>query len=128
MASLDDVVSNLKNVVTNLSGLATNTSVVNVLTSINTTLIGIGTALASAHMFGGTLTMTVGTVTIVADPHVLSNSRIMCFPTNTTACALIYDLEGFYTSAKTPGASFTLQTIFTSALGSETFDYIGFNQ
>ncbi len=131
MASLDEVVSNLKNVVTNLSGLATGTSLVN---SIGTLTIAINaisstlaTSLATTHVFGGSLTMSVGTVTVVSDANVRANSRITCFPTNTSAGSLIFDQQGFYTSAKTISVSFTLQTVFTSALGTETYDYIGFN-
>ena len=70
MASLDDVVSNLKNVVTNLSGLMTGTSLVNsyftLTLSINSIASTLATALATCMfsavifclMAGGALTTT----------------------------------------------------------------------
>lgn len=66
----------------------------------------------------GSVTLTAGTSSVVAQTQVLSDSVIVLQPTNAAARAL----GNVAVTAKTQGTSFTLTT--PSAAGTETFDYV----
>lgn len=107
MASLDDVVSNLKNVVTNVAQL--------------------GQTLGSTFpRITGTFTLAAATTSIIAQPSVSATSKVFFTPTNGTA-ALTQRTAGLYHSANNPGASFSISTQSGQAIGTETFEYFVIN-
>ena len=65
----------------------------------------------------GTITLSAGTTTTVAQSSVQANSQITLTPTNASAAVLFS-----YISAIVPGTSFTITTT-TAAAGTETFTY-----
>lgn len=73
----------------------------------------------------GTFMMGAASTKVVADVNVTSTSVIMLMPTNATAGTLVAGANAPYTSARTPGVSFTLTTAAGgAAAGTETFSYI----
>ena len=104
---LVDLVSNLKNVVVNLSHI--NTSIQNAFPRIS-----------------GTFTLANATVTVVTQPAVGASWRMSFVPTNATG-ALTQRTNGLFHSATVASTSFSVSTQSGSAIGTETFEYIGFN-
>ena len=137
-----DLVSNLKNVVVNLSHLnsslqssmvavnAINTTVQSAvvdLIAINTSLLAISTAiLTSFPRISGTFTLGNATVTVVTQPAVAASWKVTWQATNATG-ALTERTQGLFLSAVTAGSGFSVSTQSGSAIGTETFEYIGFN-
>lgn len=74
----------------------------------------------------GTITLSVGTTTVVTQPGVTANSFVSFTPTNGTA-ALTQKASGLYVSAYSAGVSFSMSTQSGAALGTETFSYIVWN-
>ena len=139
---LSDLVSNLKNAVVNLSHLnsslqstlvnlvAINTSVASGvldLAAINTSVIALNTSILSSFpRISGTFTLANATITVVTQPLVGATWKVAFVPTNATG-ALTQRTQGLFVSAVTAGSSFSVSTQSNSALGTETFEYIGFN-
>lgn len=107
MASLDDVVTNLLAGVQNLGLIAE----------------ALGTAFPR---IAGTFTMSAGTTTVVTNTAVGSVCYIVPFATNTSAASMVRQ-RGLYQSASTSGVGFALSTETGTAVGTETFQYIGIN-
>lgn len=139
---LSDLVSNLKNAVVNLAHLnssiqstlvtigAINTAIqtgVSDLAAISTALVAINTSIvASFPRISGTFTLANATVTVVTQPAVGATWKVAFTPTNATATLTQYT-KGLYVSAVTAGSGFSVSTYTTTAVGTETFEYIGFN-
>ena len=126
MASLDDVVSNLKNVVTNLSGLATATGVINTLGAINTTLIGIGTALATVHSFGGSIFFPKGATAVVVSNASIGAGAFAVFSPGDLGSYTIQVEDGVYGGPSAGAFTLTIPSPGTATL-TGTFQYVGFN-
>ena len=103
----DDLVSNLKNAVLQAGQIAS--AIQN-----------------SFPRVSGTFTLSAATVTIVTQPSVGATWKVSFVPTNATG-ALTLRTQGLFVSAVTAGSSFSVSTQSNSALGTETFSYIGFN-
>jgi hypothetical protein len=142
MGAIDDLVSNLKNAVSNISHLnsslqSTLTTLIAVSTSlasgtldlvaINTSLIAINTAiLTSFPRISGTFTLANATLSPVTNNQVRASFVVAWSPTNATA-ALTERTNGLFLQAVTAGSGFVVSTQSGSAIGTETFQYIGFN-
>lgn len=109
MATLDDIVSNLKNGVVNLGLVATALS--------NALPRAIGT-------FGD---LGVGTgATTVTEPRILANGFPVFMPSNLSA-ALTMRANGVYVSSVTAGTGFNINTTNNTAGGGEVFSYVIIN-
>ena len=131
MASLDDVVSNLKNVVTNLSGLSTGTTLVNSISTLTISINAIGSTLTSALLtplsFGGQFTWPNGAGTVVVtNTSVVSGAYITVFQANASAYLMTLS-NGIFLNGVSNG-SFALSTDSgTAASGGSVFNYVGYN-
>jgi hypothetical protein len=134
-ASPTDINSTLKNIVSNIGQEAqavgalgtTSASTLLVLQGIGTTLQAIATALATTHTFGGALTLTSGTsVTTVLNPKVASNASIVIWPSNGSATTIVFN-DGISVSVPSSGEFLLTTANASTASGTETFFYVGFN-
>lgn len=100
-AGPQDVVTQLQGIVTQLTALV---------------------AAINGRVVSGTITLTAGASTVVAQPAVQSLSTIVLTPTNAAAANLLRT-DGLFVASKIPGTSFTLTTGTGSAAGTETFAY-----
>ena len=107
MASVDDLVSNLKNGVTNLGNIAQTLSN------------------AFPQVFG-TFTLSNATTTNVVQPKIVAAGFPILVPTSATSAATIL-AQGLYVSAVTAGVGFAVSTQTGLAVGTETFSYFVYN-
>lgn len=78
----------------------------------------------NASISGG-FTCANNATTTITNANVTAASRILIFPTNAAAAALMLGADSLYVSAKTPGTSFAVATAGGgAAAGTETFDYL----
>lgn len=76
----------------------------------------------------GSFTLGAAATTTVTQPAITATSRVLLEPTNAAAGTLMGSAKSLYTSALTPGASFTLATASgANAVGTETFNYVVVN-
>lgn len=107
MGSIDDLVSNLKNGVLQIGRVAT-------------------AILQTFPRISGTFTLANATLSPVTNPSVDASFVVSFTPTNATG-ALTQRTNGLFLQAVTAGSGFVISTQSGSAIGTETFQYIGFN-
>lgn len=72
----------------------------------------------------GSFTLSAAVSTVVPNTAVASNSQIALSATNAAAATLMGSAKSLYTSAVSPGVSFTVATANgVAAVGTETFNY-----
>ncbi len=97
------------------------------LAAISTSLAAINTSIvASFPRISGTFTLSAATVSVVTQTLVGATWKVAFTPTNGTAALTLFT-KGLYVSAVTAGSGFSVSTYTTTAVGTETFEYIGFN-
>lgn len=107
MASLDDLNSTQQGISKNISQL-------------------VAAFQAAFPRISGTVKLTAGTITVVAQPDIASSGIPLLVPTNGPA-ALLVRTNGIYVSAVVAGASFSISVQNGNAAGTETFSYIVVN-
>ena len=130
MASLDDVVSNLKNVVTNLSGLVTSTAIINSINALGTSINAIGstlqTSLATVHVIGGTFFVPLAVTSYtVADPHLAANGVVVWIPSDVNSAQIIFNNAPYGTTLSAGHFQIAMESGSTVASG--LFSYVGYN-
>jgi hypothetical protein len=107
MATIDDLVNNLKNGVVNIGQIAQT----------------LGNAFPRVS---GTFTLANATVTAITQPGIVANGFPIWAPTN-AAAALIERTAGLYVASVTAGTGFSMSTQTGTAQGTETFSYVLYN-
>ena len=131
MASLDDVVSNLKNIVLNLSGLSTGTTLANSITTLTLSINGIAstlsTAFATAHSFGGGFVVPANTtVNTVSNLAIASNAVVVTQAASQSASFLLIDSGAWATNVVAGSFQFILFSPADYSSGG-AFTYVGYN-